>query len=178
MDEDRFWKLIDESRAAAGGDVDEQCRVLEDRLAELAPDQIPVWDAYFSAWVGALALEKLWGAAYLFNGGCSDDGFEYFRRWVVGQGREVAVAAMHDPDSLAEQLAGHDEGVEAEGMAAAWEAYERATGETLPLDSPAVTIDTPAVEDWEAGFDFEDDHDELERRLPRIAELARAHGDA
>jgi len=28
----------------------------------------------------------LWGAAYLINGGCSDDGFEYFRRWLVSRG--------------------------------------------------------------------------------------------
>jgi len=26
------------------------------------------------------------GAAYIINGGCSDDGFEYFRRWLVLQG--------------------------------------------------------------------------------------------
>jgi hypothetical protein len=29
-----------------------------------------------------------WGAAYLANGGCSDDGFDYFRGWLIGQGRK------------------------------------------------------------------------------------------
>ena len=32
----------------------------------------------------------LWGAAYLANGGCSDDGFDYFRGWLIGQGRKVS----------------------------------------------------------------------------------------
>jgi hypothetical protein len=29
----------------------------------------------------------LWGLAYQLNGGCSDDGFVYFRCWLLGQGR-------------------------------------------------------------------------------------------
>ena len=33
--------------------------------------------------------QPLWDAAYLINGGCSDDGFDYFRGWLVDQGRET-----------------------------------------------------------------------------------------
>jgi hypothetical protein len=29
----------------------------------------------------------MWVAAYLMNGGCSDDGFDYFRGWLIAQGR-------------------------------------------------------------------------------------------
>ena len=50
----------------------------------------------------------LWGAAYLINGGCSDDGFEYFRRWLVLQGRDVFQAAVSNPDTLAEVAEGLD----------------------------------------------------------------------
>ena len=32
---------------------------------------------------------NLWGAAYLMKGGCSDDAFDYFRGWLVAQGRRV-----------------------------------------------------------------------------------------
>lgn len=31
----------------------------------------------------------LWAAAYVINGGCSDDGFDYFRGWLIVQGHEV-----------------------------------------------------------------------------------------
>lgn len=41
------------------------------------------------------------GAAVLINAGCSDDGFDYFRGWLIGQGRAVYEAAVRDPDSLA-----------------------------------------------------------------------------
>ena len=45
---------------------------------------------------------ELWGAAYLLNGGCSDDCFEYFRGWLITQGRAVYEAVLADPDSLAD----------------------------------------------------------------------------
>jgi hypothetical protein len=44
----------------------------------------------------------LWGAAYLINGGCSDDGFDYFRGWLLSQGRAIWQATLADPDSLAD----------------------------------------------------------------------------
>jgi Protein of unknown function (DUF4240) len=44
----------------------------------------------------------LWGAAYVIDGGCSDDGFDYFRAYLISRGRAVFEAAMADPDSLAD----------------------------------------------------------------------------
>ena len=43
----------------------------------------------------------LWQAAVLINGGASDDGFYYFRLWLVGMGKAVFAAALENPDSLA-----------------------------------------------------------------------------
>ena len=45
----------------------------------------------------------LWTAASVIErGGCTDDGFMDFRQWLVGQGRGVYMAALKDPDSLAD----------------------------------------------------------------------------
>jgi Protein of unknown function (DUF4240) len=44
----------------------------------------------------------LWGAAYVVNGGGSDDGFEYFCCWLVSRGREVYESALADSDGLAQ----------------------------------------------------------------------------
>src|SRR5262245_53974222 len=49
---------------------------------------------------------NLWGAAYLMNGGCSDDGFEYFRAWLMAQGRRTFEKAVEDADTKATK-AGH-----------------------------------------------------------------------
>ena len=45
----------------------------------------------------------LWTAASVMErGGCTDDGFIDFRGWLIAQGREVYMAALKDPDSLAD----------------------------------------------------------------------------
>lgn len=44
---------------------------------------------------------ELWRAAYVMNGGCSDDGFSAFRLLLIVQGKKVIDAAMKDADSLA-----------------------------------------------------------------------------
>ena len=45
----------------------------------------------------------LWDAASIVKEyGCSDDGFIDFRAWLIAQGREVYLAALKEPDSLAD----------------------------------------------------------------------------
>jgi hypothetical protein len=108
----------------------------------------------------------LWGAAYLINGGASDDGFYYFRCWLIGMGRDVYEAAVANPDSLADAV---DPGTDAEAgiYAAAHQAWMAVTGR--PDTDPYPARNESAVlrgEDW----DFHDD-DEVRRRLPRLADM-------
>ena len=68
-------------------------------------------------------------------GGASDDAFDYFRCWLIGQGREVFEGALHDPDALAELLEDFDEEIDGDGEElgyAADEAYEQLTGAVAP----------------------------------------------
>jgi len=37
--------------------------------------------------------------------GCSDDGFEYFRCWLISQGKDVFENALRNPDSLVKAFA-------------------------------------------------------------------------
>ena len=48
---------------------------------------------------------SLWAAVYVINGGCSHDGFDYFRGWLMLQGRETFGQAVADPGSLADLAA-------------------------------------------------------------------------
>jgi len=43
---------------------------------------------------------RLWEAGYVIAGGMSDDGFHYFRSWIVGKGHKVFGVAMKEPDEL------------------------------------------------------------------------------
>src|SRR5690606_24866072 len=78
----------------------------------------------------------LWGAAWVLLDGASDDAFDFFRCWLIGQGREVFEGALHDPDALADLLDDDfDEEVDGDGEElgyAADEAYEQLTGTIAP----------------------------------------------
>ena len=87
----------------------------------------------------------LWGAAAVLLGGASDDAFDFFRCWLIGQGREVFEGAVHDPDSLADLLEDFDEEIDGDGEElgyAADEAYEQLTGVVAPdLGIPPATAE-------------------------------------
>lgn len=96
-----------------------------------------------------------WQAAYLINGGCSDDGFEYFRGWLLTQGREVFERAVALPDTLADlpvvqQAAANGGDLECESMyGVVWDAYAVVAG----WQPPAVVGRYPQLG---PGWDFED----------------------
>ena len=101
MDIDRFWELIDEAREQAGS-WEEMDGPLEAALSGLELDELLLWAQIFNEYQRLSYKSKLWAAGYIINGGCSDDGFDYFRAWLTAQGREVFHEALHDPDSLAD----------------------------------------------------------------------------
>src|SRR5947209_6471566 len=98
MDEDRFWSIL-EAACPPGHPPQIKCfDALKARLTELAPEEILEFRQQFDDRVGAAYKTDLWGAAYLINGGCSDDGFHHFRCWLVGMGRQVYEKALAKPD--------------------------------------------------------------------------------
>lgn len=160
MTEDRFWALI-EQHVTGRPELDVDVSGLRGALEELPAGEIVSFDEIFCRLHRASYSWRLWGAAYLINGGCSDDGFDYFRAWLIAQGRTVFEKALADPDSLVEHSA---EGVECEEMlGAAWDAYQSVTG---GKDLPCVPYDHPRLgERW--AFD---DRAEMKKRYPRLFE--------
>src|SRR5690242_18977802 len=101
MDSDAFWQLITGSLEHAPGRAARE-RYLEARLAALAPDGTEVFQALLDQARDRAFTWDLWGAATrIFGGWCSDDGFEYFRLWLIGRGRVTFERAITMPDSLA-----------------------------------------------------------------------------
>lgn len=108
-----------------------------------------------------------WGAAYLINGGCSDDGFAYFRAWLVSRGPEVYEGAVRDPDSLARLIDPDRDDYEFEDLwYVAPEAYEELTGEAMPAAADLPQAGGPKGDRWD-----HDDDAEVARRSTKLAEL-------
>ena len=104
MDEEQFWAIVQTAVDEAGDDEDEYLEVVKRELSKLSLKEMIgfrlrtdklLYDSYTS---------EMWCAGYLMNGGCSDDGFVYFRLWVISRGRKVYEAAMANPDNLIDYI--------------------------------------------------------------------------
>jgi hypothetical protein len=158
MDENEFWALIERSRAKA---PDEPEQALEELLTGRPRDELEAFDRIYREQLARAYRWDLWGAGYVIAGGMSDDSFDYFCDWLIGQGREVFEQALADPDSLADVPAAAEEDVEAEGLRyAVQEAYESTHGDELPASGPDHPAE-PAGEEW--------DEDEVDALYPRLA---------
>jgi hypothetical protein len=102
MDEKQFWAIIHSAKVAAGRDVDLRPGALVPLLSSLDLPDIQSFQRRYDDLTLRANQWNLWGAAYLMNGGCSDDGFRYFRDWLISEGRERFESALSNPDSLAE----------------------------------------------------------------------------
>ncbi|MEU3945064.1 DUF4240 domain-containing protein [Streptomyces sp. NPDC029526] len=167
MDETEFWELVDAAREDAEGDPEEQADLLVERLLGLDPDAVVDFARHFEARYHRAYRWDLWGAAWVLLDGASDDAFDSFRCWLIGQGREVFEGALHDPDALADLLDDDfDEEVDGDGEElgyAADEAYEQLTGSVAPdLGLPPGPAEPEGVP-----LDFEDEN-VLAERYPRL----------
>ena len=104
---DRFWNIIADSRrdfdpARFDGNMALQAGRLTQLLRAMPAEEVEAFDGLFGRLYFDAYRWDLWAAAYIIEGGCSNDGFMDFRFWLISMGREVYEAAMADPESLAE----------------------------------------------------------------------------
>ena len=159
LDDDRFWAFIAAARDAAGDDVDDRVGGLEQVLLTQHPDDVAAFQHKYDELLARACRWDLWGAAYLMNGGCSDDGFRYFRDWLISEGEAVFEAALADPDSLADVAQDGEFELESFGYVAA-EVYEQMTDNEMPRRKAAQPA-SPAGKAW--------DESELPARFPKLA---------
>ena len=177
MRTDDFWAVIARATADRPASPAEVAKRAAADLATRDPEEIVAWGRHLNKVMVASGTEDLWAAAYLINGGCSDEGFDSFRGWLIAHGREAVAQSVKAPDSLADMpavRAAADNGAAFEAgevLAIATDAYAQATGEEMPVGERPVTR-PDAAELW----DF-DNEEEMQRRLPRLSELFLAPPD-
>jgi predicted DNA-binding WGR domain protein len=169
-----FWRLIDLSRKGSEGDPYAQLDNLRPRLMKLSEEELRSFDRVFWELMNESYRADLWGAAYLIKGGCSDDGFDYFRAWLIMQGEQAFTGALKDPDGLAPRARrGEEQGSEFEfedimGIAAA--VFEEKTGRTdFNEDQP--TQPATLVGDLETWADVDSTAENTRRLYPRLCKL-------
>lgn len=172
MDKAQFWRLIEDAKREGDGDCEEQVDCLGQSLAHLTPEELISFDWILDVLRDAAYRWDLWAAGQLINGLCSDDGFEYFRCWLIARGQTVYENALKDPDSLADIVDPDFDDAECEALLyVAMRVYEEKTGQEMPQTVPAGS--SPLEEGADSGPMGEMvDDDNVERILPRLCAMA------
>ena len=172
MTAQEFWNIIADSRSEwnpklTRGNMDRQLARLKTLLSQLSLEEIAEFRKQYAQFHVAAYHWDLWAVAYLVNGGCSDDGFHYFRDWLISMGKDVYERGMADADSLVDVFISPDlEIAEFEEFGyVAREVYEAKTGQELPLLETKHPSE-PMGQRWSEDTDEEDA--ELACRFPKV----------
>lgn len=160
MNEDTFWQLVEAAKAETRPELSNQPELLRQKLEALPPSDIAEFGKRFRRLHRDAYRWDLWAAAYIIEGGCSDDAFADFRAGLIGLGREAYYDALRDPGTLVRQPT---RGVDfsQEGLLyVAEEAYSNATGQSMP-DDGIHDPEEPDGEPW--------DEETVAKKYPALA---------
>ena len=158
MNEQQFWQIVQRAHDSAGGDMGRKCTLLKSAIGTLSAAESRAFAVLFDTMMERAYSYPLWGAAYVINGGCSDDTFTDFRSALISRGRTSFERAVADPDSLADEP--FDE--------ASWfyEGFQYAVTEGVKAVAGARPVrqlpDRPSGEEW--------NDDDLPALYPRLAD--------
>lgn len=162
MADEQFWNIIHTSYKRAGGGFEEQQEMLEEELRKVTPQDILLFDNKFRQLRGEAYDWDLWAAAYIIDGGCSDDSFSDFRDWVIAQGKDFYYKTITHPGTLAE--------VDRERMEGEWKGigYVAATvfKEITGMEMPAGFKESLEIK----GEEWEEEGDDLRNKFPVLWE--------
>ncbi|PWT75958.1 MAG: polymerase [Bacteroidetes bacterium] len=169
LDEDMYWTLVTDSLRNSET-LEEQHEFLVSRLKLLSPSEIVGFKLRTDKLLHDTYNSEMWCAGYIMNGGCSDDGFNYFRNWIISRGKEVYYHAKENPDSLVDLADDDTESYEFEDFAyAATDAFTEKTGKKI--------YDFIDQDNFKEGgyptFDFtweEENPDSMKKICPRLIE--------
>ena len=175
MSKSDFWELIAGAKKECGQNMDASSQWLAGQLIARGLQQTQDFHDILNGYLNLSYQYGLWTAASLMcENGCSDDGFIDFRAWLIAQGEEVYMAALADPDSLAD--------VEAYGgcqfeelLYTGNETMKHLTGKdayenTDPDAYKALVAELKKGITYGEGVDYPYEWDEVEEYLPRLCE--------
>ncbi|WP_272023657.1 DUF4240 domain-containing protein [Olleya namhaensis] len=131
LDEIIFWNIVDSS-VKNTKNQDGQERFLVKEIEKLTPKQMIGFRLRTDKLLYDTYNSEMWCAGYIMNGGCSDDGFEYFRNWIISRGKDTYYKAKENPDSLISEFVEGEEYYDFESFwYVALTAFENKTGKEL-----------------------------------------------
>ena len=139
-----FWELIEQSREETASDS-EFLDVLKDKLEAMSAVEIKKFQKILLEQSNELEHWDVWALAYIVRGGCGDDGFDYFKAWVISKGKEAFESVKNMQIEKFQNLFEEDPQFE-EFMYVAQEAYANKKHEEMP--TPRVKSQPIQGKEW------------------------------
>ena len=131
LGEEVYWAIIDSSLHETTNQEDQELYLVS-AIEKLTPQEMIGFRLRTDKLLFDSYNPELWCAAYIVSGGCSDGGFEYFRCWLISQGKEVFYHVKLNPDTLIDEVIEGKESYEFEGFwYVAMNAFKNKTGADL-----------------------------------------------
>lgn len=103
MEYNQFWSFIDEvNQETEPWDKHSVLMITQKKLMELPLQEIVDFQKLLAYYMELAYTPNLWAAATVINDGITNDGFAYFRIWLISQGRSVYQSALKCADTLSE----------------------------------------------------------------------------
>ena len=166
MDLDQFWKIVDAAAASSRGNFSVRSRLVVESLSMLEGPEIIEFANIMARLLDEAYRWDLWAAAYIVNGGCGDDSFQDFRRWLISKGRQAYEGVLMNPETLPEWSEGEDDIFFEEFPDVSYDAYRVSTGRDMLNDLAAATSPLGWQKREPSGEPWRDE--DLPRRFPRL----------
>lgn len=101
MNKEQFWEIIEIAKQESNGELDQMETTLVNQLSELPKSDILIWQKILYEYQNVSYRNNLYAAACVIYNGCGDDLFDYFREWLIAQGKDVFMQVLANPDQLA-----------------------------------------------------------------------------
>jgi hypothetical protein len=146
MTTEQFWAIIDSAREQ-GVDPQTVAATVRSTLESLGAEEVLGFGDELRKRQAESYRWDLWAVAYIVNGGCSDDGFDYFRGWLIAKGRNYFETALADPARAADDAEPGANDCE-DMLHVAASVYQSKTG-SHPPKSDIQLPKEPAGKQWE-----------------------------
>jgi hypothetical protein len=108
MTRTEFWQIIDAAHQQSGGKLDPRYQVVRNQLLRLPLKEVVEFNRIMHELLDHTYRGDLWAAAYIINGGCSDDGFADFQGWLLSRGETAYEQCIADAENVGDWQEGEE----------------------------------------------------------------------
>ena len=106
LDEENYWAIIEKSIKETTSQEDQEIFLISE-IEKLSPKEMLGFRLRTDKLLFDSYTSNLWCANYIISNGAADDGFDYFRCWLISRGKDAYYKTQESPDYLV-NLAGNE----------------------------------------------------------------------